>query len=337
MEEQTVDRNDPQPRTEEVQAIIDRMPTYWVKWVVLCVVVLMGIILCLGLVIQYPDTVDGGITITSSSAPVRLVANGNARLHLLKKDASVLQKGQAIGYLDNGASYEDVRYLEKILRQGGLETISVAAFPDTLVLGEIGVYYDAFLASLSNYHVMSNTGIAKTLRHRSLQEVSAKRNALLSTLALWKERYVLTSPINGELEYLGFWKENVFVQAGEELFTVIPERKDVYGEAVIPAMGAGKVEAGQEVNIKLGKYPYDEYGLVRGKVRSVSRLTCKIQTEQGSMEAYQVVVDFPKGLMTNFGQVLPFDFETKGVAEIITKQKSLMERLFDNLKSKSIK
>lgn len=35
-------------RSEEVQSIIERMPTYWTKWVALCVGVLMGVIILLG-------------------------------------------------------------------------------------------------------------------------------------------------------------------------------------------------------------------------------------------------------------------------------------------------
>lgn len=35
-------------KSEEVQATIRRMPTYWVKWMVLCVSVLIGIIVLLG-------------------------------------------------------------------------------------------------------------------------------------------------------------------------------------------------------------------------------------------------------------------------------------------------
>ena len=57
-------------KSEEVQAIIDRMPTYWVKWVALCVGVLMGIIVLLGFLIQYPDTVDGQISVTATAAPL---------------------------------------------------------------------------------------------------------------------------------------------------------------------------------------------------------------------------------------------------------------------------
>lgn len=75
-------------KSEEVQAIIDRMPTYWVKWVALCVGVLMGVIVLLGFLIQYPDTVDGQISVTATTAPVRLVANSNGRINLLQSNKS---------------------------------------------------------------------------------------------------------------------------------------------------------------------------------------------------------------------------------------------------------
>jgi hypothetical protein len=106
---------------------------------------------------------------------------------------------------------------------------------------------------------------------------------------------------------------------------------------MISAVGAGKVKIGQTANLKIDKFPYDEYGLIRGVVKSVSRLTNKVQTEKGTSDAYLVLIAFPNGLVTNFGQSLALDFETKGSAEIITKRKRLIERLFDNLKSKSEK
>lgn len=76
--------------SEEIQAIIDRMPTYWVKWVVLCVGVLMGVIVLLGFLIQYSDTVDGQISVTAITAPVRLVANSNGRINLLESNKTLL-------------------------------------------------------------------------------------------------------------------------------------------------------------------------------------------------------------------------------------------------------
>lgn len=51
-------------RCEEVQAIIDRMPTVGATWVAVITGILIGMIFLLGFIIKYPDTVDGQITIT---------------------------------------------------------------------------------------------------------------------------------------------------------------------------------------------------------------------------------------------------------------------------------
>lgn len=92
-----------------------------------------------------------------------------------------------------------------------------------------------------------------------------------------------------------------------------------------------------EVNIKLHDYPYDEYGLLVGRVTSLSKSTSQITTPNGSVNIYRVHIGLPQGLTTNFGYTLNPNLETKGTAEIITKPRQLIERLFDNLKSKANK
>jgi len=77
--------------------------------------------------------------------------------------------------------------------------------------------------------------------------------------------------------------------------------------------------------------------MLKGTVQSLSRLTNKLETANGTIDAYLVSIAFPEGLITNFGKTLPLDFEAKGNVEIITKPKRLIERLFDNLKSKGEK
>ena len=96
---QTNEKNHLHTKSEEVQAIIDRMPTYWVRWVELCVGLLIGIIALLGFLIQYPDTVDGQISVTATTAPVRSVANSNGRINLLQSNKSQLKNGDVYAYL----------------------------------------------------------------------------------------------------------------------------------------------------------------------------------------------------------------------------------------------
>lgn len=66
-------------------------------------------------------------------------------------------------------------------------------------------------------------------------------------------------------QFLG--EENSFVQAGEEIFAVLPALNPVIAQVLIPSMGAGKVALGQEVIIKLDDFPYMEFGTVAGKVK----------------------------------------------------------------------
>ena len=422
-------------KSEEVQAIIDRMPTYWVKWIVLCVGVLMGIIVLLGFLIKHPDTVDGQISVTATTAPVRLVANNNGRINLLQTNNTQLQKGDVISYFESGADYKHILWVENAVNTLNENTRRFITFPDTLILGEVSSAYNAFLLAYLQYERVLTSDIYGTMRqnlqqqirsdeavisnldnelqlkkqilrtstdqlrkdsllfaskgiseqeyqrqhtaHLSLQETQlnlqssrlmkqsevsrnqleiqrilleetetkekaysdfiTRKNELSNGINLWKERYLQYSPVEGELEYLGFWRDNSFVQAGQELFSIIPDKNNILGEVMIPSFGAGKVEVGQTANVKINNYPYDEYGLLKGVVKSVSRITNKLKTQQGDVDAYLVLISFPDGTVTNFGKTLPLDFESKGTAEIITKRKRLIERLFDNLKAKGEK
>jgi len=76
-----------------------------------------------------------------------------------------------------------------------------------------------------------------------------------------------------------------------------------------------------------------EYGYVRAVVDNISLVSSRITLGDGmATDSYLVTITFPRGFVTNYGSTLPFKFETKGTAEIITKDRRLIERFFDNLK-----
>ena len=97
------------------------------------------------------------------------------------------------------------------------------------------------------------------------------------------------------------------------------------------------MEVGQDVNVKLADYPYDEYGYVRGSVNAISRLTHNTEDSNGITNVYLVEIAFPNGMVTNFGKHIVPNYETIGIGEIITKKRRLIERLFDNLKANTEK
>lgn len=160
---------------------------------------------------------------------------------------------------------------------------------------------------------------------------------LLGQIQQWKQRHIITTPIAGELEMLGFWKENAFTSEGQEVFAVVPPRTELCGEVRIPVQGAGKIRKGQDVNVKLQNYPYQEFGFVKAKVADLSCQLNRVGDGSHTSEGYLVRIVFPDGLHTNYGRQLPSEQESVGTAEIITNKYKLIERLFDNLRKQGSK
>jgi len=421
-------------RSEEVQDLIERMPTKWTFGVAIIVTVIIVITAVLSYIIKYPDTVSGMISITGQKAPVRIVSPVSGRLHLLIRNNENVKKGSCIGYIESGVQYEDMLELDRICSAIMTRNI-IMHLPADLELGALSIYYNDFVLSYNQYDRLRTTKVyenmRKTLRnqrksdirveknlHQEIQlsnrilsnmqqqysadsilylsgvisaenlstqhnsilaqqrsnielkstslskksdinsadielakidinvqeelassynAMASKYNILTNEIRRWKESYLFISPIDGKVEYLGFWRNNIFIPSSQELFSVSPVENKLIGELKMPSNGAGKVKAGQDVNIKLNDFPYEEYGYIRGKVESISTLTHTIEISGGTIDAYLVTVSFPKATTTNLGKKLPLNFESKGIGEIITKKRRLIQRLFDNLKSRENK
>ena len=135
------------------------------------------------------------------------------------------------------------------------------------------------------------------------------------------------------MQFLKFWNDNQFVQAGEPIFSIVPKQYGSLGKVFLPINGAGKVATGQRVIVKLADYPYLEYGYIEALVKDISLVSNPIELVGGAkVDSYLVTLNFPNDLTTNYGSKLVTKFEAKGSAEIVTKDRRLIERFFDNLK-----
>lgn len=184
------------------------------------------------------------------------------------------------------------------------------------------------------YYQLENLTIEQSEKERELQmNLLATFHSLKTNIALWEQKYIFKAPFDGKVEFLKFIADGQFTQAGESVFGIIPEENHIYGQMLLPANGAGKVKNGSKVIIKLENYPYMEYGYIEGRVESISLVTQTQQIKEGtSVETYLINVELPKGLTTNYNKVLNFKYEIGGTADIVVKDRRLIERLFDNLK-----
>jgi len=149
---------------------------------------------------------------------------------------------------------------------------------------------------------------------------------LKSQVEIWEQNYLLEAPVDGLVSQNKIYHENQNVREGETVITIIPEDPgEIIGKIDLGIRGSGKVKIGDPVNIKFANFPYLEYGMVRGIIRSISLVP--------DNEIYTVEVDLPNGLNTYYDKEITYNPEMLGRAEIITDDRRLLELIFSPIKS----
>ena len=158
-----------------------------------------------------------------------------------------------------------------------------------------------------------------------------QRAQLLAEIKLWKDKYILNAPIAGKITFTKYWAENQNITIEDRLATIVPEDStQIIGRITIPSSGLGKVEVGQQVNVKLNGFPYMEYGLLKGRLISISSVPETIDQEE---IGYIGEVAFPQGMVSSYKNKFRFIQQMDGTAEIITKDTRLIERFVQPVES----
>ena len=89
------------------------------------------------------------------------------------------------------------------------------------------------------------------------------------------------------------------------------------------------MDTAQRVNIKLDNFPYMEFGMLEGEISNISMVP--VTNDLGTY--YPADIILRNGLVTNYKKELPFNQEMQGNAEIITKDRRLIQRLVEPLVS----
>ena len=190
--------------------------------------------------------------------------------------------------------------------------------------------FDATMANASLSRLQIEQQILELDVQRMSKETEYKRrikqaaNDLLGKITLWKEQFTIMAPYDGVVSLQNVWGKGQRVVAGDIISSIAPENGvTVIGKLKASSSGFGKVKVGQTVNIKLSGFPYLEFGIIKGRVKSISSIPVK--TQEGIY--YTIDVAFPDGLISSYQQVIPFVQDMDGVAEIITDDSRLAEQI----------
>ncbi|MET3026624.1 HlyD family efflux transporter periplasmic adaptor subunit [Flavobacterium sp. UW10123] len=196
--------------------------------------------------------------------------------------------------------------------------------------------YKSLLSSISqlrssqidNTKSSQNAQINKTKEEANLRRnVSQSFYQLKKVIRDWELVYTLKSSISGRVTFLQVWNENQTINAGDNVFSIIPDVKNsLIGKVKAPALNSGKIKEGQRINIRLVNFPDREFGVLKGKIKNISLVPDK----DGNL---LIDVALLNGLKTSYDKHIVFQQEMKGGAEIITEDLRLIERVLYQFKN----
>ncbi len=149
-------------------------------------------------------------------------------------------------------------------------------------------------------------------------------NSLISQAEDWKSKYVLSASQNGKLSFAGIIQQNQILQAGQEVFYINPGNNNFFGEMAIPQANMGKVKENQEVLIKLRSYPFEEYGMIRGRISNINEVPYKDSV-------FLSKVNFNLKNTTDLKRPVHLKQGMLADAEIITEDATILQRITRNL------
>ena len=145
-------------------------------------------------------------------------------------------------------------------------------------------------------------------------------NSLVSQVQDWKSKYVLTALQSGRLVFANVIQENDVLNANEEVFYINPGNEQFFGEMMIPQMSMGKVKEGQQVLIKLRSYPFEEYGMLRGRIQYISDVPYRDSV-------FLSRVDFKTIKSSDMRRPIHLKQGMMADAEIVTQDATVLQRI----------
>ena len=161
--------------------------------------------------------------------------------------------------------------------------------------------------------------------NRIVINIKNAAKALYAQIEQWSDTFVISAPINGTISIFKEFNSGDYLSAGNYVLTILPlGDQEMFAYGNFSVIKAGKLNVNNKAIIKLHSFPYREYGSIDGYIEKISDFPIK--------DMYFVKIRLPERLETDYEKKIEFKQRLSGEAELITEDRSLLSRVFSNLK-----
>ncbi|MGM3305987.1 HlyD family efflux transporter periplasmic adaptor subunit [Anabaena sp. WFMT] len=163
----------------------------------------------------------------------------------------------------------------------------------------------------------------------AVQSETAQTQSQIKSIKLQMQQRIVRSPINGTIYQLPITKPGSVLQPGEMVAQIAPQNTSFVLKSQIPIQDSGFLKVGMLVKIKFDAYPFQEYGILPGKLTRISPDSKVSQTPQGNVESFELEITPDQPYIQNGSKRILLTAGQTATAEIIIRQRRIIDFVLD--------
>ncbi|MDJ0620706.1 MAG: HlyD family efflux transporter periplasmic adaptor subunit [Calothrix sp. MO_192.B10] len=179
----------------------------------------------------------------------------------------------------------------------------------------------------------NQTQLKELQRQISTQKSSvAQTKSQITSLGIQLQQKIVRSPIDGTIFTFPIAQPGTVVQPGQTIAKIAPKGSELILKAEMTSRNSGFLKVGMPVKIKFDAYPFQDYGVVPGRVNWISPDSKIKETSQGQLETFQLEITLNQPYIQNANKPILLTPGQTANAEVIIRQRRVIDFILDPFK-----
>jgi hemolysin D len=165
-----------------------------------------------------------------------------------------------------------------------------------------------------------------------LQSQMAQTVSQITSLKIQLQQRIVRSPVDGTIFELPISKPGSVVQPGQMIVQIAPKNTSFILKAQMTSEQSGFLRVGMPVKIKFDAYPFQDYGIVQGRVSWIAPDSKIQETNSGNIETFGLEIALDKPYIQTANKRIPLIPGQTATAEVIVRQRRLIDFMLDPFK-----
>lgn len=143
---------------------------------------------------------------------------------------------------------------------------------------------------------------------------------------------VLRAPAKGTIFQLPIQRTGAVVQPSTLIAEIAPKNSSLILRAQMATTESGSLREGMLVKMKFDAYPFQDYGVVEGKLLQISPTSRVTETNQGAIATYDLEIELKQTCIPTPKECIALRPGDTATAEVIVRQRRIIDFILDPFK-----